>query len=268
MGLDVYLYRYNNREETERLESEYEKVSSANWPDDVEYKALSEEQKENIRTKNKEFAKSIGLDEHGNHPDKKCIEFNCPDFPEHYFKIGYFISSYNGGGINNVLRNLNLSGLYEIFDRKDDDAYVFQPNWESVRIRLIDVIGKFKDVPNLRCYHVGWNEFKGNPNTAKITNDKEALSAFIEESKKWTERKKDGGYSNSEGEFHPNGIKVFGLISGVDKRFFVDEKLPCTYVIIEGENEWYLQALEIVKQTIDYVLAQPDKDKYYLHWSS
>jgi Cu+-exporting ATPase len=31
---------------------------------------------------------------------------------------------------------------------------------------------------------------------------------------------------------------------------------------------WYIQAMEIVVETIDYVLAQPDKEDYYFHWSS
>ncbi len=32
-------------------------------------------------------------------------------------------------------------------------------------------------------------------------------------------------------------------------------------------TDWYLQALEIVKETIEYVLAQPDRDRFYLRWS-
>lgn len=31
---------------------------------------------------------------------------------------------------------------------------------------------------------------------------------------------------------------------------------------------WYLQALQIVIETIDWVLEQPDRDNYYLCWYS
>jgi hypothetical protein len=35
-----------------------------------------------------------------------------------------------------------------------------------------------------------------------------------------------------------------------------------------SDLEWYVQALDIVVETIEYVLAKPDKEKYYFHWSS
>jgi len=31
---------------------------------------------------------------------------------------------------------------------------------------------------------------------------------------------------------------------------------------------WYVEALEIVVETIEYVLNQPDPETYYLVWSS
>ena len=37
--------------------------------------------------------------------------------------------------------------------------------------------------------------------------------------------------------------------------------------IVEGDNDWYINALEIVKETIEYVLGKDNIDQYYLHWS-
>ncbi len=40
------------------------------------------------------------------------------------------------------------------------------------------------------------------------------------------------------------------------------------FVVYEVDDlDWYLQALDIVVETCDYVLAQPDINKYVLHWS-
>ncbi len=196
---------------------------------------------------------------------KESIENAHPKYPDHYFKIGYFRSSYNDSGINRILENLKLPTLYGIFDAPND-KYKFKPDWELALSKTIDTIEKLKAAPNLRCFDVGWNEFKGDPSTAEtITSETEAIAAFLEERKR--QENSMGSYSNSKGHFYHEGIKVFGLIEGAKKRFFVDQKLPCTYVIIEGGNEWYIQALEIIKDTIEFVLAQKDKSKYKLHWS-
>lgn len=267
MGLDIYLYRHGNLADTQERETKYQKYSDDLWSAVGDYDKASEEQKDEVRRKSKIFAASLGLDEYGSDKtDSSCIELPSAKYSDHYFKIGYFRSSYNGGGINNVMRNLGLPDLYEIFSRDKEDEYIFQPNWALAVTKATDAIADLKKVPNLRCFKVGWNEFKGSPQGAKITSEAEALAIFMERSK--TFRDDDDGFSNSDGEFFPKGLKVFGLISGADKRFFVEEKLPCTYVIMEGENEWYIQALEIVVETIQWVRSQPDKEKYYLHWSS
>ena len=45
---------------------------------------------------------------------------------------------------------------------------------------------------------------------------------------------------------------------------------PCVWAVYEDSDEnmrWYEQALEIVIETCDYVLAQGDAQKFWLHWS-
>jgi hypothetical protein len=266
MGLDIYLYRYENKEKTESVEAVYDSKSNANWDKYGEYESLKDDQKDLIREENKKIAVSLGLDESGEDPQKESIEINSSKYPDHYFKVGYFRSSYNDGGINRILSNLNLPRIDDIFSHEDEE-YIFRPDWDLSLIKVRDVITRLKEAPNIRCFNTGWNEFKGSPSKATITNEGEAVKAFLEESSKHTDGFGDDGYSNIVGEFFPKGLKVLGLISGGKKRFFVDEVLPSTYVITEGENEWYVQALEIIEETILYVLDKPDKDKYFLHWS-
>jgi hypothetical protein len=45
MGLDIYLYRYNDYNETIRKEHEYEEASEKMWEDAGEYEQLTQEQK-------------------------------------------------------------------------------------------------------------------------------------------------------------------------------------------------------------------------------
>jgi hypothetical protein len=65
-------------------------------------------------------------------------------------------------------------------------------------------------------------------------------------------------------------LPVHGIIMGFEKGFFGTEPVPCTYLVWEDEEkfEWYTQALEIVIETCDWVLAQKDKSKYWISWSS
>lgn len=58
MGLDVYLYKYANKNETQKLETQYEKFSEKNWSKHGEYKSLSEETKEQLRKEDENFATS------------------------------------------------------------------------------------------------------------------------------------------------------------------------------------------------------------------
>lgn len=260
MGLDIYLYKYNNKPETDRIEEEYETFSQKNWDEAGEYDSLTQEQKDSINEKNDSFAKSLGLGKYGEDETNKIkIEIDSALDKEHYFKIGYFRSSYNGGGINMILQNLNVPSLKEIFDYADE--YCFQPDWNTALQKCNESINLLEAKGNYRCFQVSPNIF-GQSTTCN--SEKEALEIFAAE-------KLSGGsfdnYSNNKGEFYQKEpLKVLALIQGM--RNFIGRDIPCTYVVFEGENQWYVTALKIVKETIEYVLNQSDKDKYYLHWSS
>lgn len=265
MGLDIYLYRYENKELTDTLETKYQEFSKSNWGD-KSYESLSQEEKDQLSAADKRYAAELGLDSWGyDKINKEQIEFPSKKYPDHYFKIGYFRSSYNDGGINRILLNLGLSSLARIFNT-NDDGYVISPDWTLALIKVKEVIDQLKQKPNLRCFDVSWNTFR-NPNDCKITDESEALLTYMEERNKNND-KDFSSYSNINGIFnHSEPIKVYGILSGVKKALFTDQLLPCAYVVCDGPNEWYIQALEIVQETIEYVLEQPDKDKYFLHWS-
>lgn len=259
MGLDIYLYQYLDKNMTDVREKDYEIYSENLWKESGEYDTLSDEKKDEIREKCKQYAESLGLDEWGSDKvNKKSIEIDSEKYPDHYFKIGYFRSSYNNGGINRILQNLGLGNLYDIFPHSEGD-YAFKPDWEESLKTVNDIIEKFKSKGAYRVEAISGNWFKDN----EINSEQEALNAFLSEQEK--SRSGDFNYSNAVGHFYSSEpLKVLAIIHGRQTVFGTRD---CSYVITESDNTWYLNALEIVKNTIEWVLSQENKDQYYLHWS-
>lgn len=264
MGLDIYLTRYENFEDTQKRETEYSEYSETLWKkhDDKKYEDIPEEVKEEIRKKEEDKANELNLGEWGSdETNVKTIEIDSEKYPDHYFKVGYFRSSYNGGGINRVLSNLGLPTLNEMFMVEKDDYYI-QPDWKKVIENVKKVLEDFRNKGAYRIQEISSNIFSDRdlPNTPK-----EAMDVFNEELDKQKDRDYEGGYSNINGEFYPNtGLKVLALIPGKTEFF---GSRDCIYVVTESENDWYYQALEIVIDTCEFVLKQEDKEKYYLRWS-
>lgn len=259
MGLDIYLYKYENFEETTRKEKLHEEFYEKLW-EGLEYSELSDEQKEEIRSKSKVYAESLGLNGWGNdEAGKENIERTHEKYPDHYFKIGYFRSSYNDSGIERILRNTGLPTLSDVFQNEGEE-YLFRPNWEESLEKINSLIERFSKKGSYRVHSVADNMFR----ESTIDSPKEALTTFLEE----LEKSKEGGpqsYTNISGEFYFDGpLKVVGMIPGSNN--IIGER-KCVYVITELDNVWYVQALEIVRDTIQFVLDQKDKEKYYLHWS-
>lgn len=269
MGLDIYLYRYDDYNKTNELQEEFNRREKEIWDGndvDEKYNLLTDEQKDDYRNRVKEMALSLGLDEWGDDKNgKENIEIDSEKHPEHMFKIGYFRSSYNEGGIERILKNMGLPTMKDVFDY--DGEYTFQPNWEQALINVKNLIDEFKQKGAYRVHQVSSNIFQ----EPTILSEKDALKAFLDEMKKDQEanekypEKEKYNYSSIIGEFSFNEpIKVLAMIPGIHQ-FFGDR--PCVYVVTESDNTWYIQALEIIQETIEWVLSKENKEQYYLHWS-
>jgi hypothetical protein len=258
MGLDIYLKRYDDFKATREAENEYEELSSKIWDEDgVKYEDMSEEEKESRRSRVNANAEKLGLNNWGtDETNVESIEEPHPDYPDHYFKIGYFRSSYNGSGIERILGNMGVPTLHDIFSVTGEDYYI-QPDWEKSLLNVNSAIEKLKAEPAYRIKAVGPNIFSD----PKVNSELDAMEIFKDKLKKGN----DYNYSCSEGEFMiAEPEKIVGLIPGYTH---VLRKSPCVYVVTESDNSWYIQALEIVKSTIEYVLSKDKREQYYLHWS-
>lgn len=287
MGLDVYLYQYIDKEKADALEAEYEKLSEQIWKEvtgGVAYDQLTEEQKQQASSKTEELRDKMGLGEWGEAPEslKKKIQEPSTIKPDHLFGIGYFRSSYNEGGINRVAEvATGKYGLYWIFDREQDDEYSFQPDWQKARARAQQLIDEMeanakKTGGPLFVMDCMANMFDDLATVAQRCSSKnDALQIYQGE----YERCEDGdgpfgggGYSNIRGEFyHKTPIEVVGVVHGARKGILAGALEPATYLVCRQSDEtlqFYADALRIVIETCDYVMAQEKPKQYWLHWSA
>lgn len=235
MGLDVYLYK-------------------------VPISVCQEQNKEDEE-------KPFNMDEWKARKESESIEHDSSKYPEHMFKIGYFRSSYNGSGFNSVTEELGLPNLYDIFNPGGD--YEFVPNWQNALTKTKEAIVQYENINTKYKVFVVTRGLGERYDVPYPRSEKEALDLFLEQEEKYNKAIKNplfnGSFSNYHGEFHlDDGIKIFAIIHG--KGTFGD----CEYVVMEQSEDnqnWYKQAYEIVQETIEYVLAQPNPQDYHLHWS-
>jgi len=277
MGLDVFLYRYEDFEDTRKREAEYESLSDAVWKKiggEKEYKDLTEQEIEEARAACKEIARSLNLEDGGSDSNRtRSIEMPSSVNPEHLFKVGYFRSSYNESGINRVLDDLigQKNALDYIFNN-EERVYYSQPDWEQSRNRALEVLQRLREAKesgktDYEVICVRPNLF-GTRHDEMPTDSRTALTAFLAEFEKQKEMVSSFyAYSNLLGDFFIKPMTILAAMPGTEE-LFCREKV--TYLIVESPNraEWYEQALEIVIETIDWVTAQPDREKYYLAWSA
>lgn len=287
MGLDVYLYRCKD---VDALNAYEKKQSDAH---DSIYNTLKQElglgEKDQLtdaqwKTYNK---RSNAWDKENPAPeggDEKEVQRNSEKHPEHMFKVGYFRSSYNDGGINSILRAAIGQDLYSIFVGEGrPEQYRFAPDWKASLERAKAVREAFTDhlnrVGSVKVIDVGPNFFLGEAGLPK--SKEEVMKLFTPEQERHNERFKEGKeepfatkdanwYSNRDGSFFlGKGARLLAAIPG--KGF---GGKTTTYLVIrdgeesEIEKNWYLQALDVVVETCEYVLRHKNPEEYIFHWSA
>jgi len=90
------------------------------------------------------------------------------------------------------------------------------------------------------------------------------------ENKPQAKDKNFSSYSNIDGYFSMDEpIEVYAIIQGKSEYKFTGEQQE-TYVIAKDKTKlkFYIQALDIIEETIHYVLTQPNPQNYRLSWSA
>lgn len=290
MGLDVNLFKCPDAKRALELEERYEQELEALY---AHFSALEKKKvvtvadEEELNQTRLNLKKKYGIEDY-HHSSIETIHFDSKTQPDHLFKIGYLRSSYNEGGINNVLATFGMPTLYDIFNVTGDGYYQY-PNWEEVRKSCLEVIEMFEKYMASPMGKYGITTFRPLLKSGATSSD-EALEIFNQELLKYQEsvkaheelvklnpKRKDfppfGSYMCKAGNFYlDEPLKVYGVVHHQDnpdaKKWFLAG--PATYLIVERDpanNEWYLTALKITLEMIDYVLADPHPEHFFLGWS-
>ena len=262
MGLDVYLKHCADREAELAKQEAANEFSDAAWEKAGAYDTLSDMQKDTVREAIKAYNTANGLDEYGSSNNITTIELDSKIHPDNMFKIGYLRSSYNSGGINSVLKRIGCPDLYDIFEPGDE--YYVSPDWVQAQARAQIAIDKLKEHMTGPMGDYDVIEVNGYDPVGSKEEALELLKNELEQKHSW-----GGGYSNRKGDWFLEGLKIVGAVPG--KPSFMGQ--PTYYLFTKSEKpggnlQWYLEALEVTKEMIDYVLAQPDADNYFLSWSA
>jgi len=291
MGLDVYLYRYDDfdavqkrREEVSGMEEKfYEEVAKEKG---VSVDDLSDKDRDNAYSLLKYWRKGQpDLDEYGD-VIAGCEEVSEDSLkhPDNICHLGYFRSSYNPSGLNHVLRDtVGDKDLYYIFESgfSERGEYYVKPDWSEALDRAHEVLEEFN-----AFVEKGGKYYTQTVNISPFTrleelpgSEREAMQLFLEEMEKNGDRDgpwAESGYSNKFGTFSLNKpAEVLATIPG-SKEGWAGKlmgkgptKEPCVYVICKNEHEYksYVESLEIVIETIEHVLSQSNPEQYILHWS-
>lgn len=282
MGLDVYLYHSKNLELAEELENAIEEAHSHAWSKAVgekKFEQLTDDEKKNYDDTKAAMEEAVRSNpKYQGIEEEQVPEMNSKKHPEHMFKLTYLRSSYNPSGINHVLRDVLGKDLYWIFSGGEGDVpYRFKPDWSAVKSRAAALHKEFTEHVKangaFRILEEGLNPFIPL-NELKAVDANSALKIFNDEWKKQQKKPANSPvgdwYSSREGFFAMDGkLAVYGVIPGTQKRFSGDA-MPITYLIYKDEEgfHWYLEALEVVEEMADWVLAQPAPDEYFVHWSA
>lgn len=205
----------------------------------------------------------------------RCIEIDSKLYPEHYWKIGYFRSSYNESGFNRVVpaRVGEGGSIYEIMGHEGEE-YEQAPDWAASKDRALAVRSRYLEALKRSEYEgktTYIEEHRPNPfiNPASCpASASDAMEGFLAQLERWKKEPKEPGgdmfseYANGFGHFCRKPARVLAFIQGQG----------CLYVVRLGsesaEEDYYLKALDIIIETCEWVLAQPgDISRYLLHWS-
>lgn len=266
MGLDIYLYKMTAPKAQIEKENEAWEAETTRIYDTVNQKYNNGAWTDEIRAEYKGLINAAALTfgrvgEYDHHPHEAQIEIDSKTDAEHLFKIGYFRSSYNPGGIHHKLAQCKTHSLEEMFG--GEGKYEFQPDWATAKARALEAIEAMKR-EQAETGGVAVAELSANMFAPVSDVDEVKAMAIYRDEKKRSEQGGSGDYSNLAGEFHFKTPMV--VRAAIHGKNHIGK--PATFLIYEQEGglEWYIKALQIVVETCDFVMA--DKPElYWLHWS-
>jgi hypothetical protein len=156
--------------------------------------------------------------------NKQQIDLPSIKYPQEY-RIGYWRSSYGGGGIDTVLKTTIDLGLYDVFPEANGRGTYLKPDWEGSLQVLRYMLIRFQ--------RQGFED----RNFLNVT-----------------------GFNIELGQNF-----VATLNSSNPERQTLRTELEDCFTPESRFND-YVKELEVIIETVEYVLAQSDREQYVLCW--
>lgn len=211
----------------------------------------------------------MGLDVYLQYKGNDIPEMNSQQFPEHYFKLNYFRSSYNDSGINRFCRTrYNNDGLYFIFneDDKEKNSEIYKPDWKGALERAKELLHLIETDP-ISNVVVGFQDV----DTDSEVDTAKAVKIFTEEFTKnfvTPDPFDKYNYSNRDGVFLFGSTEtLIAMIPGKMRPY----PGSGVFIFTQGKEKvttWYEQAVKIIIESIELVLNSGDPENYSLIWSA
>ncbi len=207
----------------------------------------------------------MGLDVYIEAADAPASKVN----PDHLFKVDYWRSSYNEGGINHVLENLGIPTLWEIAGvteamvsnawdsdpAKEDDPHngEIHLNWKLVQTNADEAVTLLRAAPDLAVMFEPGVDLR--PQDGTISSEGQAMDYVL--AQLMEHPVKDGpipfsSWSNAKGFFTHETLAVKGIVRG--EGFMGAGHYIVYEADAEGRNS-YVESLEIVKESADWALS-------------
>lgn len=260
----------------------YATYEQAPWSDCQQFDAL-----------NARGARSLGLSEDGGPehvPGCRRISIPIPGEEEHPFSIGHWTLERSAVGLNQVLNAYCGRDLYWVVPeaRKVDPEFPYiQPDWEAAQFRAEDLLEDLRaKARKSDAYEViDLNPLSEEGPAFDVHGPAQALQLFLWE-RDWREKTKPEeeplyAYTTPSGMFmfdgpNPDGgrfvsPRLRAVVRGVRRASEEDKRevFPANYLIVEWEApqlEWYIKAMQRVRETLRYVADRSRTERYYLRW--
>ena len=182
--------------------------------------------------------------------------------PDHPFKTGLFFDDQGDEGFSNVMQKIGLRSMDEIFGRSSEEEKLqfYIPDWERAllrcteeKIRLTMMCRNKERILDYRVVSMSLNIDESHPDASVAI-----LSDYV----------KDYLSEVDTGQPIINEISLYGgeYIDGVVAK--KEGNFLVMYLIIRTPEfyTWYIGALEVIRETIEFVLKQAKKEECYLLW--
>ena len=200
-------------------------------------------------------------------------------FPEHYWKIGYWRSSYNDAGFNSVVRRWQgCMDLYDIVfgsDTRDDGLWEIPiGGWTEGRKRALAALEKFraKREDGQLALQAFFAEYDAS--NELVNAPQHAINRALKQFREHAGRADNGGpldfssWSSNKGTYFSKGITVNAVIPGTHKSYRDMVGVWIVTGVDPKELDHYEECYQIVIATMDEVINSGEPERYRLSWSA